>query len=264
MASIESEPGAEAAPAEDAGHVAAGESPGPSGRFAARPVRLGALALAAGVTAGLVAWLGGEAAHGTFAPPAGLYGALEKSAILAREQLAAQVKNAALAFGLLGAATGLALGVVGGLARRSTRASAGAGLVGLVAGLAAGAATSLILVPIGERDPGLAESLFVPLLMHGGIWSAVGAAGGLAFGLGLGGRGMAPRALLGGLSGALLGTIGYELVGALVFPLAGTSHALSATAPTRLLACLFVTIPVALCAGRAVLAPPARASSASR
>ena len=38
--------------------------------------------------------------------------------------------------------------------------------------------------------------MIFPLLVHAGVWSAAGAAGGLAFGLGLGKRAMWPRALL--------------------------------------------------------------------
>ena len=49
-----------------------------------------------------------------------------------------------------------------------------------------------------------------PLLTHGAIWSAVGAIGGLAFGLGLGGRGRWKATLVRGLVGAAAATVVYE------------------------------------------------------
>jgi hypothetical protein len=84
------------------------------------------------------------------------------------------------------------------------------------------------------------EGFIPPLLMHGGIWGAVGAAGGLAFGLGLGGRDRAARALIGGLLGALLGTVLYDLIGALAFPMSRTDFPVAADWPPRLLARLLV------------------------
>jgi hypothetical protein len=50
----------------------------------------------------------------------------------------------------------------------------------------------------------------------------------------------------------VLGTLGYELIGALAFPLAKTSAAISTTSSTRLLARLLVAVGVA--AGSAALA----------
>ena len=58
----------------------------------------------------------------------------------------------------------------------------------------------------------------LPLLTLGSICSSVGAAGGLAFGIGLGGRDRWMKSLLGGLVGAALATVVYELVGAIAFP----------------------------------------------
>jgi hypothetical protein len=104
----------------------------------------------------------------------------------------------------------------------------------------------MALLPIAEQNLVLAsESMIFPLFIHAGIWSAIGAAGGLAFGLGLDGRATAARAILGGFAGALLGTIGYELVGGLAFPMSMTTQPLSATWGTRLLARLAVTVPSA-------------------
>jgi hypothetical protein len=99
-------------------------------------------------------------------------------------------------------------------------------------------------VPIAARDLVMvSESLLFAMAIHGGIWSAIGAAGGLAFGVGLGGgRDVALRAAIGGLLGAALGTMVYDLAGAVIAPLAETGSPLSATSSTRLLARVAVAV----------------------
>ena len=253
--------GHEAVPAESA-------EPGiPTTRRAERPGLLWLWGLAAGVAAGLIAWLAGEIAYGTFAPSAELLQNVNPalSPALAQEQRAANINNATLAFGLLGAILGLILGMVGGLARRSLRSGGMAGLIGLLVGGAVGAGVSWVVVPISEQYAQLlSDSLGYPLLIHGGIWSAIAAAGGLAFGLGTAHRGTIPRAILGAIVGALLGTVAYELAGALAAPLAETSRPLSITSATRLLARLAVTIPTVLGAVWAVRSADDRLASSTR
>src|SRR5205823_9248791 len=85
------------------------------------------------------------------------------------------------------------------------------------------------------------NSLGIPLLIHIGLWSPLGAAGGWAFGRGLGQDQIIPKALLGGFVGAVAGSILSDLVGALVFPLAMTARPISATWGSRLMARLLVT-----------------------
>jgi len=91
------------------------------------------------------------------------------------------------------------------------------------------------------------------LLAHGAAWGAIGAAGGLAFGIGLGGRGRGARALTGGVVGGLAGALLYELVGALALPGTRTIDPVATTAGVRLLAQVSAVIPAAL--GVAALAP---------
>ena len=76
------------------------------------------------------------------------------------------------------------------LGRRAPRA---AGIAGLLLGTAVTAGLSLVLVSnfFKRHDPQSGD-LMLPLLTHCGIWSAVGAIAGLAFGLGLGGKGRWP------------------------------------------------------------------------
>ena len=90
-----------------------------------------------------------------------------------------------------------------------------------------------------------ARDLILPLLVHAGIWSAVGALAGLAYAFGLGDRRPLVRIMLGGLAGAALGTLAYELIGAAAFPAAQTTQFVSATWPTRLFARLAVTVAAA-------------------
>jgi hypothetical protein len=236
-------------PAGDPGPVTSEAAPKPSGPSGGRPRPHWLTVLAVGIAAGLVAWLAGEMAHEAFVLPAHLRmnSDLSVSSLKAREQKVVNINNATLAFSLLGTVLGMSLGVAGGVGRRSLRAATMAGAVGLVAGGAAGLGMSRALVPLAERYPDLiGENLLFAILIHGGVWAAIAAAAGLAFGLGAGGWAMVPRAVAGGIVGAALGTALYDLFGALAFPLDSTSSPLSTTASTRLLARLAVAIPVAL------------------
>jgi MFS family permease len=215
--------------------------------------------LVAGVVAGLVAWLGGEACLNRIKPPR--HAVNSKGLVLnltdRREVSIADAKNAGLAFAFLGTSLGVGLGVAGGLTRRSGRAATAAALLGLIVGAAAGAGMSLALLPPyngykAQHPDEASRDVILPLLVHAGIWSAVGASGGLAFGFGLGARRVLPRIVLGGIAGAALGTIVYELIGAVAFPAAQTTQFVSATGPTRLFARLAVTLLAA--AGVAVAA----------
>jgi hypothetical protein len=229
------------------------------------PLRLWACALGAGVAVALTSWLVGEAVVDRYQPKTHVvFGAGGPMSIASPAELwSAQFRNATLANGLLGAVLGAVLGIAGGLASRSTRAGVAAAHVGLVLGMAAGAGASQALLPLYHRfeeayEEKASGNLTVPLLIHGGVWSAVGACGGLAFGVGARGRGRAARGLVGGLVGAAVGTAVYELAGALAFPLAGTVQPLSHTWESRLLARSAVALLAA--AGTALALADARAA----
>ena len=221
--------------------------PPSTGGPSADAVRQGALILVAGVVAGLAAWLGGEACRDLI--PARRHPVNSKGITLnvvsPRDQDLADARNAGLAFAWLGAIFGGCLGAAGGLTRRSGRDAISAAGFGLVAGAIGCAAMSLAILPLYDaykhRDPDAASrDMVFPLLVHAGIWSAAGAAGGAAFGRGTEKRGVLPRAVLGGLVGAVIAATAYELIGAIVFPDAGTTRFVSLTWPTRLLARLAV------------------------
>jgi hypothetical protein len=221
-------------------------------------------ALAAGVVAGLLTWVGGEVAwpevRAAQTPKLIPYPTAEDRAQVIR----GQAGSTALSFIQQGAILGAVLGLAGGLSRLSARGGLVAAAAGLALGAAAaaGAAHGLLPYYFWNVDPE-ESNLTVPLLTHGGIWAAAGAAAGLAFGLGRGGRGRWARGALGGLLGGVVATMIYDLVGALAFPLDKTSQPVSATSVTRLLAQLTVAVLVA--AGAAVGAgDPARREPTAR
>jgi hypothetical protein len=165
-------------------------------------------------------------------------------------------RNGALTFGVLGGLLGVGLGVAGGLIRRSIPGALLGGFVGLILGAAAGALPAVEIMPWYWRhrnDDPSALSLLTPLLVHLGLWSAIGLAAGLAFGIGCGSKPIRLfEAALAGLTGAMLGTFVYEMAGAFLFPMAHTTDPFSATSGTRLLARLCVAGFVGLGALRSI------------
>jgi hypothetical protein len=203
------------------------------------------LALLAGVTSGVLAFGIGEAFHDWFPPervPQMLAGTQVMEPTLAT-RAAATARNGALAFALLGGCLGFLLGFAGGLASRSVSRGLSAGIIGLFLGAALGACLPLaLLVPYFRfQQWRYSDDLLVPLAMHATLWGPLGAVGGLAFGVGLasGNRG---RLILLALLGACLGAALYEVLGAMIDPLAETTEPMSGTWPTRLIARLLVAL----------------------
>jgi hypothetical protein len=225
-----------------------------------RPGRLWALALGAGLAAGLASSLFGEATHLYFVPTPNLVettrGPMNLPVFEARAS--AGMRNAALASAGFGAILGLLLGLAGGLARHSFRAGLLAGLAGVLLGGAAGAGSAAAVVPRYyhelERSPeDMSHDLVLPLLIHGGMWAAIGAAAGAALGIGLGSGRLALKAAVGGLIGGLLGALAYEVIGALAFANGGAADPVAVTQTPRLIARFTVSMLVAVVAAFAVL-----------
>jgi hypothetical protein len=192
------------------------------------------LALVAGLLAGLAAWLVGETILDAYRTVLSPKVQREADANVALQVVRARLMCASGTFTALGAIVGLSLGLSGGLARGSARAGVKAAIVGCVAGAIAGASVSLLVLPnfFKMYDP-QSQDLVLPLLTLGAICSSIGAASGLAFGIGLGGRDRWMKCLVGGLVGAALATVAYELVGAVAFPTARTELPVSHTYATR-------------------------------
>jgi hypothetical protein len=226
---------------------------GPLARGQAPDWHLGAVAVTAGLVAGVVAWLAGET-RAVIVPPAhqetNLMGSGHFVPIHTPEaSLAATRQTATRAFGVLGALTGLLLGLAGGWAAGSGRRALGASGLGLIVGGGVGAGVAWVVLPGFESwRVANAGALLPALLSHGACWVPIGAVGGLA--LALGSRGSALGGLAGGALGATLATVLHEVLGAFLFPMAETGEPVSATWATRLLARLLV--PTLAAAGAAL------------
>jgi hypothetical protein len=196
--------------------------------------RLVGMALVAGLLAGVAAWLAGETILEAYRTVLRPKIQREADAGVALQVQRARLMSASGTFTALGAIVGLGLGLAGGLARRSASAGARAALMGCALGAIAGASVSWLVLPnfFKRYDP-QSQDLVLPLLTLGAICSSVGAAGGLAFGIGLGGRDRWIKSLVGGLIGAALASVAYELVGALAFPTSRTELPVSLAYSTR-------------------------------
>jgi hypothetical protein len=206
--------------------------------------------------AGLAAWVCGEAAYGLFKPvyqlPANWdrLSAFDKpdvlSTLLRNATPGAEAKNTAVAYGLLGLLLPGLLGLAGGLTRRSPRAALAAMLVGDLAGAGLGIGLSVAMTHLFFHYLDPESGLMLGLLIHAGIWVPIGAAAGLAFGIGLGGRRSVVRALLGGIAGAVLATMAFEVAHAIAFPLARLEAPVPPERLSRLLSMLCVSMFTAL------------------
>ena len=157
-------------------------------------------------------------------------------------------RNAAVAYGLLGAVLSLSLGVTAGclLGRFSIPRALTAGLAGIVLGASLGAASSYVLTPIYLNRLGTAD-ITLTMLIHLGIWTAIGAASGIAFAIGAGARKRFVGSVIGGITGAAMAAVLFDVCGAFL-PLAHTERPLAEEAGTRLAAAvmqgLFIVIGI--------------------
>ena len=217
-----------------------------------RTSRLLTFAGLAGLAAGLIAWAIGEPTQHVFAPPISYIEAFGSRTpkVDRLDQIRVDYKNALVAYGLLGGSLGLCLGLAGGLARRSVALGVKAGVLGLVVGsllaTAAGAAILPAYYHAEEVDQEtLSQDLLLPLLVHAGCWGVAGLAGGLILGWSLQapdplGRKRPALGAIGGLLGAVLAAIIFEVVGGFAFTNDKTGEPVSRTVATRLIARVLV------------------------
>ena len=208
-------------------------------------VLLGALLAAVG------AWLVGESKKLDVTPAKAWY-KTQGGEVLGETyetRLVAANKTASRVNGVYGALLGLALGLAGGLAAGRPGSAGVAAGVGLIAAAAVGAVAPLVVVPLYNRLAGVhMEDLAPAILMHCALWAPIGAAAGLALGVGLGERWRSLRVALGGALGVVVGVGVYELLGALAFPVAKTHEPTAMEALPRLLMFLLTALPAAACA----------------
>ena len=169
-------------------------------------------------------------------------------AVTADNQAIADVRNAALAFGVLVRLPGRMPGRGRGPGETVADGDRRGRPAGLAAGRGPGAGVSLAtLGAFAKCSSRYSEyDIFLSTAMHGLIWGLCGAEAGLAFAVGLGGGrrwlALAPAAAL---VGAVLGAIAFELAGAGLFPLASTGEPVSTTWASRLTARLLVALATA-------------------
>ncbi|GIW86585.1 MAG: hypothetical protein KatS3mg108_0909 [Isosphaeraceae bacterium] len=183
--------------------------------------------LAAAILAAAVAWPVVERFHAHYQPSAKAAAEAYNFGPLNAETKQANAKNGAICFGALGGLLGLALGLAGGLGRRSGGWAAVAAVVGGILGVAAGALPALPLMPEAhEHKDAMLTQPAIGLGIHLGLWVPLGAVAGLAYALGR--YGLSPRhlvlGLVGGFLGTALGTLFYEVVGAVALPMHATHN----------------------------------------
>jgi hypothetical protein len=203
-------------------------------------------ALGAALLAGYLAWGVGEKMYAYYRPSKAAYRGRYDFSALNREQAIADQKNAMIAFGSFGALLAMLMGAAGGLARRSVTTVSGATLAGLLSGGIGGGLAAYGLTPLFVRFySDYNPLLLLPVIVRGGICAVIGAAAGLAFGLGKSGRAGGLGSVTGGLLGSILGIVAFESLNALLFPMDRNDKAIPSTIIARLLCYLCVAVGVA-------------------
>ncbi len=219
----------------------------------------------AGLIAGLIAFGFGEGVY-EIVPAANVQHTMGGSKVMMpnrNTRIRADARNGAVTFGVLGLCLGGCLGIAGGLAGRSPARMAIGGPLGAVLGAGLGVGLSLVVLPpaLRMRDEYFDYDILISAAMHGLVWGSLGAAAGLAFAAGMGEWRRAGRYVIGGLVGAVLGTLIYEAIGAAVFSSANTGEVISKTTETRFMARLLVTAGTAVAV--ALLLPEPRTEPAA-
>jgi hypothetical protein len=230
------------------------------------------IALSAGVAAGLLSWLMVELTHGFFRPRLYPVSALGLTAMRPspESQQLADTLNATLAFVILGGVTGLVMGIAGTFCARSAERPGMvvlAALMAAAAGAIVGLLASRVLIPFFFR--GLVpdrNDLLTPIMIHGGIWMAIGAVGGLAFAVGMRSWKRLPDVIAGACFGALLATFCFHALSGTLFPMSGSTEPVANTWIVRLIAMFLVPVLISAGAARGAqggfLHPAAKATEA--
>jgi hypothetical protein len=221
----------------------------PSTENAVTPSPVWRITLACGGTAGIISWALGELAQGAFKPvlvkQVMLTGTFIQPTLITEN--VADFKNAMLAFALLGGAMALAMGIAGGLGARSIVRGLTVGSIGATIGALVGAGVSRLVLPIFYRrlspDP---NDVMTPILVHGAIWTALGAVSAISFAIGIKARRDFFYIVVNACVAAFSASFLYHMAAEGLFPAANSSEPIANSAAARLLAAVFVTMLVAV------------------
>jgi len=159
----------------------------------------------------------------------------------------AERQSAVIGMGCLGGILGLMLGVGGGLGRRSNPGAALGGGIGLCLGAAVGASVPWVLVPVFYNSISQPPNLTLPLLIHTGMYSAIGSVAGLALGSSLNGCSGAIKGFVAGAMGAGIGSMIFNIVHTIMFPLEWDYSPMPGNSGSRLFAHLCVAFLSVIC-----------------
>lgn len=222
--------------------------------------------LAAGLTSAAAEWAGDRVRPDAVGDPSQ---GPQAGWVSQEQRETAEVRNAAVVYGLRGAIFGLILGVAGAAVRGSAPGAVVGGAAGALVGACAGVGVTLGVFPplLRSLDP-LAPDLLRPVLAHAANWGLIGLGVGLGLGLGLNDRtagraGSTARCAVGGFLGGAAGAALYQVLGALLMPLAQTSRPLATTVPARVAGhALFALVVVAMIVISATAKPRVRVPKA--
>jgi hypothetical protein len=135
---------------------------------------------------------------------------------------AAELKNSALAYAIVGSIASLAMGLAGGFAGRSPGRGAMVGLGAQACGSLVGSVAALALFPLVNRRlvEGTLDFIW-PLAINAAVLSAIGAVAGLAFAIGIGRKCVLIDATIAAGIGAFLAAILVRLSEVCLLPESG-------------------------------------------
>ena len=142
---------------------------------------------------------------------------------------------------------GLVADLLAAISGELTRAG---GFIGGVSGALVGAELSVLLVPVFFDVSNSQTGLPLLFLTHLTILAGVGAAGGLALGWSLGDRKVIVRCMIGGIVGALVGTLAFEVINFVAFPNMRTFEPVPVKTIPRIIMHLLVAAGIGIFAGR--------------
>ena len=224
--------------------------------------RVWLFAVGSAILGGMLGWIvGDEMAHRLpWTKPAQAAmenGEVRREARVLRDlHIEAETRTAVIGMGCLGGILGLMLGVGGGLSRRSNPRAALGGGIGLFLGAAVGAAVPWVLVPVFYSSLKQSPNLAFPLIIHICMYSAVGSVAGLALGISLRGWAGAMNGLVAGAMGAGMGSMVFNLVHTIAFPLEWDFSPMPGLCGSRLLAHLCVAFLSVICVAGVVAGDP--------